>query len=143
MFTLLGVCVCGCVLKGVGSVPVHMDASMFVYTFACVCMRVPSCVRGGRLCVCVCVCMHVFLCTFVYCIETHRYACVWDAVVGDAHGDHADIRHHSLFDDLPDARQPLATAPCLPTHADAQRLALAQQLTEQLEKERGRERVVE
>ena len=77
---------------------------------------------------------------FVFFIETHRYACAGDAVIGDAHGDQADIRHSSLCDDLPDARQPLATAPRLPTHADAQRLALAEQLTEQLETERGRER---
>ena len=66
----------------------------------------------------VCVCMHVFVRMFVSFIETHRGACVWDAVVGDAHGDQADIRHHSLFDDLPDARQPLATASGLPAHAD-------------------------
>lgn len=55
---------------------------------------------------------------------THLYVSFGHAVVGDAHRDQTDIRDRSVFDELSDASQPLATLARLGGHTNTNRLAL-------------------
>lgn len=82
-------------------------------------------VTASKPCFLIQTCRRVFRCIYLRAGLGHT-------VVGDAHGDQADVGDRSLFDELPDASQPLAAQARLQRHTNAYGLALAEQLVQQL-----------